>query len=98
MLAAYNNCMTTHERIIDIIAAAFDVPLTSDDVCMQLCKSDGMNMQATFALQCIDNVDRKAFQLRSSALQLQNHGIKTFKVQSKRPNRNVLFHLDYAHA
>jgi len=95
---AYNNGMTTHACIIDAVAAAFDVPLTSDDVLMQLCKNDGHGMQATFALHGIENVDRQAFQLRSQQLLQQNVHIKTFKVHCKRPGRNVLFHLDYAHA
>jgi len=82
-------------QMIGIIAAAFDVPLTVHDVHMDLCKFNGHDIEATFSLHGVENVDRKAFQLRVQQLQCMDGNIKTFKVKSKRPMQNVRLYLDY---
>lgn len=82
-------------KLLGIVAPAFDAQLTVDDISIDIARYNGENIQATFSLQPIENVKRKDFQAKVEQIQTQNTGIKTLKVKSKRPNQNVKFYLDY---
>jgi len=53
----------------------------------------GKGLEATFYVDTIENVDRKSFAAQAQALKEANKCIVEFKVQSKRPGKNVRFYL-----
>lgn len=53
----------------------------------------GKGLEATFYVDTVKNVDRKSFAAQAQILKEANKCIVEFKVQSKRPDKNVRFYL-----
>jgi hypothetical protein len=77
-------------------ALGYDVHM--DDIVNELCAFKDGNLEATFSVHAVDNVDRKSFAAAASTLQHADVGVVTFKVKSKRTGRNVRFYLKYVAA
>jgi len=66
--------------------------MTASDVWNDIARF-GKGLEATFYVDTIENVDRKSFAAQAQALKEANKSIAEFKVQSKRPGKNVRFYL-----
>lgn len=85
-------------QMVSIMAAVFDQlghAIQPDDIVNELCASKDGNLEATFSVHAVDNVDRKSFAAAATALQQTDASVITLKVKSKRAGRNVRFYLKY---
>lgn len=88
-------------QMVSIMAPVFHElghVLQPDDITNELCAFKDGNLEATFSVHAVDNVDRKSFAAAASTLQHADVGVVTFKVKSKRAGRNVRFYLKYVAA
>ncbi len=88
-------------QMVNIIKPVFNAlgyNVQTDDIVNELCAFKDGNLEATFSVHAVDNVDRKSFALAVDALKASDKGVIELKVKSKRPGKNVRFYLKYTPA
>jgi hypothetical protein len=88
-------------QMVNIIKPVFNAlgyNVQTDDIVNELCAFKDGNLEATFSVHAVDNVDRKSFAAAVNSLQHADAGVVIFKVKSKRTGRNVRFYLKYVTA
>jgi hypothetical protein len=88
-------------QMVSIMAPVFHElghVLQPEHIVNELCAFKDGNLEATFSVHAVDNVDRKSFAAAAAALQHADASVVTLKVKSKRAGRNVRFYLKYVAA
>jgi len=88
-------------QMVNIISPVFNAlgyNVQMDDIVNELCSFKAGELEAIFASNAVENVDRKSFAAAVDALKASDKGVIELKVKSKRPGKNVRFYLKYTPA